>query len=79
MVSNSIFFFCSWLIFSSVIAAAGNDGAEGAFYISSPGTGLSNIAVASIDNVYNLQQTAVTETGREYGKFILEIYTFIKY
>ncbi|KAG2232824.1 peptidase S8/S53 domain-containing protein [Thamnidium elegans] len=51
---------------SIVIAAAGNDGAKGAFYISSPGSGLSNIAVASIDNVYNLQQSAVTEEGSEY-------------
>lgn len=49
-----------------VIAAAGNDGSEGAFYISSPGTGIDNIAVASIDNVYNLQQTALSEAGNEY-------------
>ncbi|KAI7892969.1 peptidase S8/S53 domain-containing protein [Mucor mucedo] len=51
---------------SIIIAAAGNDGSEGAFYISSPGTGIDNIAVASIDNVYNLQQTALSEAGNEY-------------
>ncbi|GAA5799540.1 hypothetical protein HPULCUR_004956 [Helicostylum pulchrum] len=51
---------------SIVIAAAGNDGEKGAFYISTPGSGLSNIAVASIDNIYNLQQSAVTEEGSEY-------------
>lgn len=53
-----------------MIAAAGNDGEKGAFYISTPGSGLSNIAVASIDNIYNLQQSAVTEEGSEYRKYI---------
>lgn len=53
-----------------MVAAAGNDGAKGAFYISTPGSGLSNIAVASIDNIYNLQQSAVTEEGSEYRKYI---------
>lgn len=53
-----------------MIAAAGNDGAEGAFYISSPGTGIDNIAVASIDNVYNLQQSAVSENGSVYRKIL---------
>jgi hypothetical protein len=49
-----------------VIAAAGNDGSEGAFYISSPGSGLDIVAVASIDNIYNLQQSVVSEEKTEY-------------
>lgn len=49
-----------------MIAAAGNDGEKGAFYISSPGTGSSNIASASVDNLYDLQQSALTEEGSEF-------------
>lgn len=51
-----------------VIAAAGNDGADGAFYISSPGSGLQTVAVASVDNEYNLQQSILAAEGTEYRK-----------
>jgi len=51
-----------------VIAAAGNDGAEGAFFISSPGSGTGPVAVASMDNEYNLQQAVQAENGAEYRK-----------
>ncbi|KAI8637781.1 peptidase S8/S53 domain-containing protein [Parasitella parasitica] len=51
---------------SIVIAAAGNDGSEGAFFISSPGSGTGPLAVASVDNEYNLQQAVQVENGAEY-------------
>ncbi|RCI02174.1 hypothetical protein CU098_002622, partial [Rhizopus stolonifer] len=35
-----------------VVAAAGNEGNDGAFYISAPGTGVNTISVASTDNSY---------------------------
>lgn len=60
-----------------MIAAAGNDGAEGAFFISSPGTGAEAVAVASIDNDYNLQQAVQAENGAEYRKCVV-LFFFIK-
>ncbi|KAI9277595.1 peptidase S8/S53 domain-containing protein [Sporodiniella umbellata] len=40
----------------TVVAAAGNEGSDGAFYISAPGTGANTISVASTDNKYSLTQ-----------------------
>lgn len=57
-----------------VIAAAGNDGSEGAFFISSPGTGTGPVAVASMDNEYNLQQAVQAENGAEYRKYPIQLY-----
>ncbi|KAK4518139.1 S-adenosylmethionine transporter [Mucor velutinosus] len=51
---------------SIVIAAAGNDGFEGAFFISSPASGTGSVAVASMDNEYNLQQAVQADNGAEY-------------
>lgn len=56
-------------LFFLVIAAAGNEGAEGAFYISAPGSGTKIVASASIDNNYNLQQVVSSEEDSEYRKF----------
>jgi hypothetical protein len=76
LVRTCLLIFCPenesyFLCLPVVIAAAGNDGAEGTFYISSPGTGSNTIAAASVDNLYNLQQTAVSEEGAEYRKLKL--------
>ncbi|KAI7908050.1 peptidase S8/S53 domain-containing protein [Cokeromyces recurvatus] len=49
-----------------VIAAAGNDGQEGAFYISSPGTGLSTLTTASVNNDYILQRLLILENRKQY-------------
>jgi hypothetical protein len=54
-----------------VIAAAGNDGSQGAFFISSPSTGTGTVAVASVDNDYNLQQAVQVENGAGYGEFVV--------
>ncbi|KAI9483063.1 MAG: peptidase S8/S53 domain-containing protein [Benjaminiella poitrasii] len=53
-----------------VIGAAGNDGVEGAFYISSPSTGLNTVAAASVDNDLALHQTFYSENGGQY-QFLL--------
>ncbi|KAI8972519.1 peptidase S8/S53 domain-containing protein [Pilobolus umbonatus] len=52
---------------SIILAAAGNDGGEGAFYISSPSTGIDTISVASFDNMYVLQQMMQSEEGFQYA------------
>ncbi|KAI8887765.1 subtilisin-like protein [Backusella circina FSU 941] len=49
-----------------VIAAAGNDGEQGAFYISSPGSSPKTVSVASVDNAYNLERYVETENGEQY-------------
>ncbi|CEL53508.1 Minor extracellular protease vpr OS=Bacillus subtilis (strain 168) GN=vpr PE=1 SV=1 [Rhizoctonia solani AG-1 IB] len=47
-----------------VTTAAGNDGEYGAWYISSPATGLDVISVGSIDNSILYQQNATVSNGR---------------
>ncbi|RCI05489.1 hypothetical protein CU098_012935 [Rhizopus stolonifer] len=49
-----------------VIAAAGNEGGYGAFYVAAPGSLSNVVAAASVDNLYNLEQVVTTENGREY-------------
>ncbi|KAI8883553.1 subtilisin-like protein [Backusella circina FSU 941] len=50
-----------------VIAAAGNDGEKGAFYISSPGSSPKTVSVASVDNLIKLERSILTENGAMYG------------
>jgi hypothetical protein len=50
-----------------VVAAAGNDGEKGAFYISSPGSSPKTVAVGSVDNAIKLERNILTENGAEYG------------
>ncbi|KAG9127742.1 hypothetical protein FRC07_010194 [Ceratobasidium sp. 392] len=47
-----------------VTVAAGNEGQYGAWYTSSPGTGLNVISVGSVDNTVINIQNATTSTGR---------------
>jgi hypothetical protein len=63
-ISYLHFFFFLYL----VIAAAGNDGEQGAFYISSPGSSPKTVSVASVDNAYNLERYVETESGEQYRK-----------
>jgi hypothetical protein len=58
-----------YLLSFLVIAAAGNEGAEGAFYIAAPGSGTKVVSSASIDNIYSLEQVVVSEEGGEYSRF----------
>ncbi|EIE91601.1 hypothetical protein RO3G_16312 [Rhizopus delemar RA 99-880] len=51
---------------SIVIAAAGNEGNDGAFYISAPGSGTSTVSVASTDNAYVLTRAFQTKNGENY-------------
>ncbi|KAI8377474.1 peptidase S8/S53 domain-containing protein [Radiomyces spectabilis] len=50
----------------SVIAAAGNDGREGAFILSSPSTAVRAVSVASVDNAYGLEPMMLLENGELY-------------
>ncbi|CEJ00752.1 Putative Subtilisin BPN' [Rhizopus microsporus] len=52
---------------SLVIAAGGNEGSEGAFYMSAPGTGGSTVSIASIDNIYGLAPAFETVNGESYA------------
>ncbi|KAI9271331.1 peptidase S8/S53 domain-containing protein [Sporodiniella umbellata] len=51
---------------SIVVAAAGNEGGEGAFYISAPGSGKSTVSVASIDNTHTLTPAFQVKDGASY-------------
>ncbi|KAG0747148.1 hypothetical protein G6F62_000447 [Rhizopus arrhizus] len=51
---------------SIVVAAAGNEGIDGAFYISAPGTGQGTVSVASVDNSYSLAPAFLTKSGKTY-------------
>lgn len=53
-----------------VVAAAGNEGIDGAFYISAPGTGQGTVSVASVDNSYSLAPAFLTKSGKTYRKFL---------
>lgn len=48
-----------------VTIAAGNDGALGPFFTSSPGNGIDAISVASVDNVVNVLQAARTNVAHD--------------
>ncbi|CAO3685818.1 unnamed protein product [Rhizopus stolonifer] len=51
---------------SIVVAAAGNEGGEGPFYISAPGSGKSTVSVASIDNTHILTPAFQVKDGTNY-------------
>lgn len=52
-----------------VVVAAGNEGENGAYMISTPATGSQVISVASIDNEYSLERTLTTDTGLQFRKY----------
>ncbi|TEB21711.1 pyrolysin [Coprinellus micaceus] len=56
-----------------VTIGAGNDGADGAWYTSSPATGIDAIAVASVENTLIPLQTAIVH-GAEHDPIELPIY-----
>lgn len=58
-----------------VIAAAGNEGNDGAFYISAPGSGTSTVSVASTDNAYVLTRAFQTKNGENYRKLLMYTHT----
>lgn len=60
-----------------MVAAAGNEGGEGPFYISAPGSGKSTVSVASIDNTYILTPAFQVKDGTNYRKsfFIIVFYS----
>ncbi|KAG8728430.1 hypothetical protein FRC11_011074 [Ceratobasidium sp. 423] len=53
-----------------VVASAGNQGAVGAWYFGSPGTGKSVISVGSIENNFVTIQNATTSAGRKIPYFL---------
>ncbi|KAI8387535.1 peptidase S8/S53 domain-containing protein [Blakeslea trispora] len=50
-----------------VIAAAGNEGRSGSFYIASPGGLPQVVASASVDNLFNLKKVLTTEDGKQFS------------
>ncbi|KAG0189620.1 hypothetical protein DFQ28_003159 [Apophysomyces sp. BC1034] len=50
----------------AVVVAAGNEGADGAFMISTPSTGDRVVSAASVDNDYVLEKTLSPDTADEY-------------
>ncbi|KAI8363836.1 peptidase S8/S53 domain-containing protein [Choanephora cucurbitarum] len=57
-----------------VIAAAGNEGKAGSFYIASPGGLPQVVASASVDNLYNMKKVLTTEAGEQYT-YVLSSHT----